>query len=113
MFKRALLRQSQAAKAAFSAHPMSTVSLAQRATAPIRSHQIKPLPVRSWQRYSSTEAEGEKKEGEAAPAAEEKAQEKPEEALSKELEAKNKEIVDIKVRYCRSVSQLGEILSAH
>lgn len=101
MFRRALLQQSQAAKSALSVRPLSTTSLSQRITAPIRSqHILKPIAPRVWQRYSSTETEGEKKEGESSAEGKngEQQAESATEALQKELEAMKQEVVDLKVR---------------
>lgn len=107
MFSRALLRQSQAVKSALSVRPLTTASLSQRTTASIQSRQIaKPLPAQLWRRYASTETEGEKKEGEAAPAAEEEGLE----ALNKALEAKKQEAIELKVRYCAMLNGSGRWL---
>lgn len=94
MFRRALLRQSRLAG---SAAPSSLVSPIHRQSAIIRQSQqlaARSLPSRVQSRYASTEANGEKPKAEEAAEAE-----KPSEleTLKKNLEAREKEVVDLKV----------------
>ena len=111
MIPRAALRQSQAAKSAFSFRSISSLpssSLRSASAAAPRSRSsclqpltqsIKPFPPRLTQRYLSTETEANgdksKKEGNGAP----ETAEKGEDAAQKELEAKKKEVVDLKVSF--------------
>ncbi|KAL1956943.1 hypothetical protein VTO42DRAFT_6690 [Malbranchea cinnamomea] len=121
MFRRALLRQSQAVKPALSARPPSAVSVSRTFITPLQTHPIlKPWTPRVWQRYSSTETEGEKKEQkegeekkeqneEAAPKEGENKTEDPTEALKKELEAKKQEVIDLKDKYLRSLADFHNL----
>jgi hypothetical protein len=111
MFRRALLRQSQAAKGVVSMRSLSSVSPASRLT--LRSQQQQQHPSQILQslhpqlsrRYASTESEAGKKDeassdgngaGKAEPA--QNGAEDPVGPLQKEVEAKNREIVDLKVK---------------
>lgn len=97
MFRRAFLRQSRLAG---SAAPSSIISPFHRQSAIIRQSQqlaARSFPSRVHSRYASTEANGEKPKAEEAAEAE-----KPSEVetLKKDLEAREKEVVDLKV--CRA-----------
>lgn len=103
MFQRAILRQSQAARSALSSRSFSTAPPAIRRPSLFHQPQLsqiaRPLIRQPAYRYYSSEnkaAEENKKEdakeGEESPA------QSPEEALRKELEDKNKEVVDLKVK---------------
>ncbi|KAK2777720.1 Mitochondrial matrix cochaperone [Onygenales sp. PD_12] len=114
MISRALLRQRQAAKAVCSIRSMSTALPARRPSylQPF-SQNIKPFPPRLCQRYSS-EAEGAKSEKETAPPAGENGKEngeakEAEDAVQKELEAKKKEVIDLKDKYLRSVAEFANL----
>lgn len=104
MFQRALLRQSQAMRSALSSRSLTTaVSSPLTRTSPLRLQfpSIGAYPLRSVQRYYSSEAESSKTEtkdaGEQKESKTETAEVKEEDALKKELEAKQKEIVELKV----------------
>lgn len=92
MFQRALLRQSQAVKSAFSSTRTST-PLAARQTSPLQPQLLRPLAYQPAYRFYSTEKNGENgKDSEAATK-----QETPEDPVRKELEEKKKEASELKV----------------
>ncbi|EFQ99251.1 grpE protein [Nannizzia gypsea CBS 118893] len=106
MFRRALLRQSRLAG---SATPSSIVSPIRRQSAIIHQSQqlaARSLPSRVQSRYASTEANGDKPKAEEATEAE-----KPSEldTLKKDLEAREKEVVDLKDKYLRSVADFRNL----
>ncbi|KAF3480519.1 grpE protein [Arthroderma uncinatum] len=109
MFRRALLRQSRLAG---SATPFSSISSPIRRQSTIIQHSqqlARSLPSRVQSRYASTEANGEKPKAEdAAEAAE---AEKPSEldTLKKDLEAREKEVVEMKDKYLRSVADFRNL----
>jgi molecular chaperone GrpE len=89
MFQRTLLRQAQAARSVLATSSSTSASLALRRTT--RLQQQLPAAIRPFAqptRFYSTEKEA-SKEGES-----ESAEQNP---LEKELEAKNKEVIDLKV----------------
>lgn len=88
MFQRTLLRQAQAARSVLAASSTSAPLALRRTT---RLQQQLPAAIRPFAqptRFYSTEKEA-SKEGES-----ESAEQNP---LEKELEAKNKEVIDLKV----------------
>ncbi|KAJ5133601.1 GrpE protein [Penicillium atrosanguineum] len=101
MFQRTLLRQAQAARSALAASTSTSASLALRRTT--RLQQQLPAAIRPFAqptRFYSTEKEA-TKEGEG-----ENAEQNP---LEKELEAKNKEVIDLKDKYLRSVAEFRNL----
>ncbi|PGH03891.1 hypothetical protein AJ79_07249 [Helicocarpus griseus UAMH5409] len=115
MFSRTILRQRQAAKSVLSIRSISSSALPARRPSYLQplSQSIKPFPPRLCQRYSSTQSEGaESKKESAAPAEENGKEKKPEETedpVQKELEAKKKEVVDLKDKYLRSVADFANL----
>ncbi|KAM5439414.1 GrpE, mitochondrial [Microsporum ferrugineum] len=104
MFRRALLRQSRLAG---SATPFSVSPIHRQAAIIQQSQQLtRSLPTRLQSRYASTEANGEKPKAEEAAEAE-----KPSEldTLKKDLEAREKEVVDLKDKYLRSVADFRNL----
>jgi molecular chaperone GrpE len=104
MFQRTILRQRRAVQSALSVRPISSPSLSARQPSPLQqlSRSIRQSPFRPVPRYYSTENDAAKKaenEGAAAPEGNgaTEAAESAEDALKKELEAKNKEVIDMKV----------------
>ncbi|KAF7131257.1 hypothetical protein CNMCM5793_004362 [Aspergillus hiratsukae] len=105
MFQRTFLRQAQAAKSVLSLRATSTTSSAIRRTSQLQPQlqSVRPLVRQPTYRFYSTENQtqnAEKTEAKDNEAAEESA----ESSLRKELEAKQKEIVDLKDKYMRSVA---------
>jgi molecular chaperone GrpE len=92
MIQRTLLRQTRALSSSIRPVPISPLTRSQ--FLPANRLAARPLASSRWY---ATEPEA-KKEGETAAAAEGKAEEKTEDPVKKELEAKDKEIVDLKVR---------------
>ena len=90
MIQRTLLRQSRALSSSIRSAPRTALSRSQL----IPANRLAARPLASA-RWYATEPEA-KKDGEAA-AAEGKAEEKAEDPVKKELEAKEKEIIDMKV----------------
>lgn len=116
MFQRALLRQSQATKSALSTRPLSTISFSQRIALPAQSSHIsRQLPPRLCQRYASTESEGGKNGEDAAEANKEnggkagEATESSEGDVQKQLAAKDREVVELKDKYLRSVAEFRNL----
>lgn len=114
MFNRAILQQRQAVKAAFSPRTVSTVSFSSRRTSPyqLSSQVTRPFNSSLLRRYASAESQGENNEkdntkdnGDNA-----KPQEQEEDPLKKELEGKNKEVVDLKVRIDLPESKLSSYI---
>ncbi|KAI1923943.1 GrpE, mitochondrial [Ophidiomyces ophidiicola] len=114
MFRRALLRQSQAFKPTFSARSISTSPLYRRQT-PTYTHTqtFRPLPSTLSRRYNSTESQDKKPEQDTAATSSEGTAESKisdaEAALQKEIEKQEKEIVDLKDRYLRSVADFRNL----
>ncbi|OKL61247.1 GrpE protein-like protein, mitochondrial [Talaromyces atroroseus] len=106
MLQRTIFRQRRAVASAVSrsAFPPSS---ALRQTSPFQQLSSKQSSFRTVPRYYSTEnganKEDAKKENDEA------ATETPEESLKKELEAKNKEVVDLKDKYLRSVADFRNL----
>lgn len=98
MFQRTIFRQAQAARSALAASTStSTAPLAFRRTSQLQTRlpaAYRPF-ARPASRLYSTENNGEKKE--APQEAEAEAAENAEDPVRKELEEKNKEIIDLKV----------------
>ncbi|KAL1880965.1 GrpE, mitochondrial [Paecilomyces lecythidis] len=117
MFQRTLLRQSQAVRSVLSSRPLTTaVSSPLTRTSPLRVQfpSIRAFPLRSAQRLYSSESESTKTENtENKNAGEQKETntetESKEDALKKELEAKQKEVVDLKDKYLRSVADFRNL----
>ncbi|RHZ46690.1 mitochondrial nucleotide exchange factor MGE1 [Aspergillus thermomutatus] len=105
MFQRTVLRQAQAAKSVLSLRATSTTPSAIRRTSQLQPQlqSIRPLVRQPAYRFYSTENQtqnAQKTEAKENGAAEESG----EEGLRKELESKEKEIVDLKDKYMRSVA---------
>ncbi|WEW57218.1 GrpE, mitochondrial [Emydomyces testavorans] len=119
MFRRTLIRQSQAARSAFSFRSISTSSLLRRQPfLPTPAQIIRPLPSRSCQRLNSTESQEKKAEGSVATTVEGNGGEKQpaeqqspdvEAALQKEIENQEKEIIDLKDKYLRAVADFRNL----
>jgi molecular chaperone GrpE len=92
MIQRTLLRQTRALSSSIRSAPRAPLTRSQ--FLPANRLAARPLASSRWY---ATEPEA-KNDGEAAAAAEGKAEEKTEDPVKKELEAKDKEIVDLKVR---------------
>ncbi|KAJ5899323.1 GrpE protein [Penicillium taxi] len=102
MFQRTILRQAQAARsvlAACTSTSTSTASLRQTS----RLQQRLPAAVRPFALQTSRFYSTETKEAEATEA------ETPEDALRKEVEAKNKEVIEMKDKYLRSVADFRNL----
>jgi molecular chaperone GrpE len=105
MFQRTFLRQAQAAKSVLSLRATSTTPSVIRRTSQLQPQlqSVRPFVRQPTYRFYSTENQTqnaektEAKENEAAEGS-------SEESLRKELEAKQKEIVDLKDKYMRSVA---------
>ncbi|EAL93598.1 hypothetical protein KXW98_000238 [Aspergillus fumigatus] len=105
MFQRTLLRQAQAAKSIVSLRATSTTPSVIRRTSQLQSQLLSVRPVVRQPTYRFYSTENQAQNAEKAEAKEnEAAEESPEESLRKELEAKEKEIVDLKDKYMRSVA---------
>lgn len=109
MLQRTILRQRRAVSSALarSAFPPSS---ALKQTSPFRQLSFKQSSLSALPRYYSTEnganKEDAKKENDEAAS---KEAETPEDALKKELEAKNKEVVDLKDKYLRAVADFRNL----
>ncbi|TVY80993.1 GrpE protein-like protein, partial [Lachnellula suecica] len=101
MIQRTLLRQTRALSS--SIRPAARTALSRPQFLPANRLAARPLASSRWY---ATEPEA-KKDGEAA--AEGKAEETAEDPAKKELEAKNKEIIDLKDRYLRSVAEFRNL----
>jgi molecular chaperone GrpE len=103
MLQRTIFRQRRAVQSALSRSTYSSTSLSLRQTSPLQqlAHSVRPSPYRSIARSYSTEngngKDEAKKENEDAAAGQTDAAESTENALKKELDAKNKEVIDLKV----------------
>ncbi|KAK2758291.1 Mitochondrial matrix cochaperone [Arachnomyces sp. PD_36] len=114
------VRQTQAAGSAFSFRSISSSSSSLRSASTFATRSrtsglqpltqtIKPFPPRLTQRYLSTEKEGNgngDKKGENGAA---EASGNGDDAVQKELEAKKKEIVELKDKYLRSVADFRNL----
>ncbi len=100
MFQRTIFRQAQAARSVLTASTSTSAApLALRRTTRLQSQlpaAMRPFAPQPARRPYSTENNGEKKEATQEDGSAEKAEEDP---LRKELEQKEKEITDLKVRY--------------
>ncbi|KAF3395506.1 GrpE protein [Talaromyces pinophilus] len=108
MLQRTILRQRRAVFS--SINRASVPSSALRQTSPFQQLALKQSSFRSTPRSYSTEngtktEDAKKENGEGA----EKAAESPEDAIKKELEAKNKEVVELKDKYLRSVADFRNL----
>lgn len=97
MFQRTILRQAQAARSLFSTSSPSTASLALRRTTQQRLPALRPFAPQTT-RFFSTEKEAENAETEA------------EDSDAKKLEAKEREIIDLKVQ---TVPVSSNLLARH
>ncbi|GAD93432.1 mitochondrial co-chaperone GrpE, putative [Paecilomyces variotii No. 5] len=115
MFQRTLLRQSQAVRSALSSRPLTTaVSSPLTRTSPLRAQfpSIRAFPLRSVQRLYSSEAESTKSQNAENKSGEESKTEtegKEEDPVKKELEAKQKEVIELKDKYLRSVADFRNL----
>ncbi|OJJ01593.1 hypothetical protein ASPVEDRAFT_129304 [Aspergillus versicolor CBS 583.65] len=98
MFKRTLLRQAQASRSLLSVRSASTTPLNACRTPQLQSQLLRPFAAFPTARCYSTE-NGNKEQKENG--AEAEAAEDP---VTKELEEKRKEVVDLKDKYVRSVA---------
>lgn len=98
MFQRTFLRQAQAAKSVLSLRATSTTPSAIRRTSQLQPQlqSVRPLVRQPTYRFYSTENQTQNAEKTEAKE-NETAEESTEESLRKELETKQKEIVDLKV----------------
>ncbi|KAL4938699.1 hypothetical protein BDV06DRAFT_200361 [Aspergillus oleicola] len=102
MFKRTLLRQAQASRSLLSVRSASTAPLAIRRTSQFQQSQLlRPFARLPTARCYSTENKAENGDKEQKEGAESEAAEDP---VTKELEEKKKEVVDLKDKYVRSVA---------
>ncbi|KAL4879137.1 GrpE-domain-containing protein [Aspergillus karnatakaensis] len=99
MFKRTLLRQAQASRSLLSVRSASTKPLAVSRTPQFQPQFLGPFTRFSTARSYSTE-NGDKAKNEESSESSEAA----EDAVAKELEAKKKEVVELKDKYVRSVA---------
>ncbi|KAL2040981.1 hypothetical protein N7G274_006439 [Stereocaulon virgatum] len=108
MIQRSLLRQSRAVIRGLHFQPRAPTTRSH--FPPIRiSQPLLRIPQR-WQSTTTTEASGaEKAEDAAMKAAESEAKVEGEDPLKRELEAKNKEIIDLKDKYLRSVADFRNL----
>ncbi|TVY17151.1 Mitochondrial GrpE protein-like protein [Lachnellula arida] len=102
MIQRTLLRQTRALSSSIRSAPRTAVSRPQ--FLPATRLPARPLASARWY---ATEPEA-KKDGEAA-AAEGKTEAKVEDPKKKELEAKEREIIDLKDKYVRSVAEFRNL----
>jgi molecular chaperone GrpE len=96
MLQRTIFRQRRAVASTLSrsAFPPSS---ALRQTSPFQQLSLKQSSFKTVPRYYSTENGAKKEDAKENGEAANKEAESPEESLKKELEAKNKEVVDLKV----------------
>ncbi|EAS34091.3 co-chaperone GrpE [Coccidioides immitis RS] len=116
MFRRALIRQSQAARSAFTTRSISSSPLSRKQPLLQTFTQFgKPLPSRVCQRFNSTESQ--QKNAENASADGKNGEQKPSESqlseaeatLRKEVEKQEREIIDLKDKYLRSVADFRNL----
>ncbi|KAF7507554.1 hypothetical protein GJ744_010345 [Endocarpon pusillum] len=118
MIRRTILRQSRTLTASASSRslctPCSTSRLELRKR-PLQPSSLKTVSPRLFQRWQSTETER-KPEDDTAPAEDAQAAQaapaaeaEKEDALKKELEAKSREIIDLKDKYLRSVADFRNL----
>ncbi|KAL2825151.1 GrpE-domain-containing protein [Aspergillus cavernicola] len=101
MFKRMLLRQAQASRSLLSVRSASTAPLAIPRTSQFQPQLLRPFARRPTSRYYSTENKTEDGEKQENGGAESEATEDP---VTQELEAKKKEVIELKDKYVRSVA---------
>ncbi|KAJ5759536.1 GrpE protein [Penicillium odoratum] len=104
MFQRTLLRQAQAARSVLSASSSTSAPLALRRTSPFQTRlpaAVRPFAPQPFSRSYSTE----NKEAEATATEDVEA----EDPVKKQLEAKEKEIVELKDKYLRSVAEFRNL----
>ena len=108
MFQRTIFRQAQAARSVLAASTSTSAApLALRRTTRLQSQlpaAMRPFAPQPARRLYSTENNGEKKEATQEGESAEKAEEDP---LRQELEQKEKEITDLKVRYMSYCSYIS------
>ncbi|EEP81581.1 GRPE protein [Uncinocarpus reesii 1704] len=117
MFRRALIRQPQAARSAFTFRTISTSPLSRSQPFLQTSAQpVKASPFRLYQRFNSTESSANKAQEQAAASEGNNSEQKPAgsqvadaEALQKEIEKQEKEIVELKDKYLRSVADFRNL----
>lgn len=111
MFQRTIFRQAQAARSVLAASSSTSIApLALRRTSQLQTRlpaAYRPFARQPTSRFYSTENQGEQKEASQEAGAAENA----EDSVSKELEEKKKEIIDLKVlflvrRFCRPADVL-------
>ncbi|KAJ5716108.1 GrpE protein [Penicillium malachiteum] len=101
MFQRSVFRQVQAARSALTASSSTSASLAVRRTSQLQTRLPAARPfTQPFSRFYSTEKEA-PKEAEAA--------ENAEDSVQKQLEEKDKQIVDLKDKYLRSVAEFRNL----
>ena len=98
MFQRTILRQAQAASSLLSVRSTSSAPSALRRTSQFQPQSLRPLAPLPGLRNYSTENKAEEGKQEKNENAESESQ-NPEDAVRKELEKKEKEVVDLKVSY--------------
>jgi len=103
MIQRTLLRQSRALS--FSVRSAHRTALSRPQFLPANRLAARPSASARWY---ATEPEA-KKDGEAAAAGEGMAEDQKEDPVKKELETKEKEIIDLKDRYVRSVAEFRNL----
>ncbi|KAH8699282.1 putative mitochondrial co-chaperone GrpE [Talaromyces proteolyticus] len=113
MLQRIILRQRRAVQSAWSISPSTFSSQAPfRQASPLQQlclkqapFSVSPLRLYSTQNETANKEEAKKDNGDGNG----KEAESPEDAFKKELEAKNKEVVDLKDKYLRSVADFRNL----
>jgi molecular chaperone GrpE len=103
MLRRELIRQTRALTSSTFSRPLSIARPRSRTQLSRRSLQpssFRPLSPRLFQRWQSTDTETKSEDGAPSPEDAKPAEPKDEDPLQKEVEAKNREIIDLKV--CRT-----------
>ncbi|KAF7592991.1 Mitochondrial matrix cochaperone [Aspergillus hancockii] len=101
MFQRTILRQAQAARSLLSVRSTSPAPLALRRTSQFQPQSVRsPACLPTVRRYSTENKVEEDKQEENK----ENGESQPEDSVRKELEKKEKEVVDLKDKYVRSVA---------
>ncbi|KAL4920159.1 GrpE-domain-containing protein [Aspergillus aurantiobrunneus] len=103
MFKRTLLRQAQASRSLLSVRSTSTAPLAVRRTSQFQPQLLRPLTRLPTSRCYSTENKTENGDKEQKENGTESS-EATEDPVTKELEEKRKEVIELKDKYVRSVA---------
>jgi hypothetical protein len=102
MLQRIITRQTRAFSFSTFSRSLSTPSSNSRlhlSRRSIQSSSFKPLSPRSFQRWQSTDTEKRAEDSSPPPGDAEAADVQEEDPLKKELEAKNREVIDLKVFY--------------